>query len=290
MSAAFLYPTSLGNFPGADSLLLAPVIQKEVGVTSTSAATSQMAGVATTSGLQTLASSHASSASSSGIHLAARNTASSTTSFLLPTAATLAAFVTTRRRMAKQVRRAVQLRSAGTGTTSDPVKPHWLGAGLEELSKSYAAILVDEDALIIGGTPLPWAIDCLEELGRCGIARVVLLRGRQDPSEPEPKYLELGKHFDAALPLTTLDVIPAACELASWHLKSPDIQEGRLLLVGADEALVQAVECDETMYSVDTALVCSTPGFCDTFGLHAAPNIDVPANGGKFVEPRDDCW
>merc|ERR1712079_985349 len=60
---------------------------------------------------------------------------------------------------------------------------------------------------------------------------------------------------------------------------------GRALVVCSTAALVGAARASQ----LDSVVICTGP-LSSAFGLAPAPSIDVPANGGKFVEPGRDTW
>ena len=59
-------------------------------------------------------------------------------------------------------------------------------------------------------------------------------------------------------------------------------QGGKTLVVGDTPQLIEAA----TNAGLEAAFVCSGK-HSSAFGLSAAPAIDVPANGGHFVEPEE---
>merc|ERR1712232_1327138 len=65
----------------------------------------------------------------------------------------------------------------------------------------------------------------------------------------------------------------------------------RFLVVGDSAIVAQATEMLARLQEccVDSALVC-TGSLSAAFKLSPAPRIDVPANGGHFVEPDSSCW
>ena len=157
--------------------------------------------------------------------------------------------------------------------------PRWLGGGLQEVAAEYTQVVVSGEGCIYSpGKLFPWAEDCLRELKECGI-RVVVLQ-----SFGSPDLLTLGlredMHFDAVLRNEYSESEAKLAELLEI-LENAQKQSERTLVVGECRLLVEAAQCA----GLEAAFVCSGKHSSE-FGLSAAPAIDVPANGGHFVEPE----
>lgn len=152
----------------------------------------------------------------------------------------------------------------------------WLGGGLEEIIAEFNCVVVFGRGCVHDQwTAYPWALDCLLELRSTGA--VVIIAEHFANSADEAQLLNLGllkgHHFDSV-----------------FHIKTPEEAkqmmsefEGAVLVVG--ESGLQAELAKEAGASF--AVVCTGSSSLE-FGLSPAPLIDVPANGGRFVEP--DGW
>lgn len=159
------------------------------------------------------------------------------------------------------------------------LRPQWLGGGLEEVAGEYDGFVVASACVFNEATPrsFPWAVDCLEELRRSGAA--VALPATE--AEAVAHGLEAGVHFDE---LAVASSGGPALAHAADSLRSHGAR--RLLAVGESADFVLTTRQDPDL---DVALVC-TGSLSEAFGLAAAPTIDVPADGGHFVEPDANVW
>jgi len=145
---------------------------------------------------------------------------------------------------------------------------------MQELATDFGQVVVGGEGCIYNSNKLfPWAEDCLRELKECGI-RVIILQ-----SPDSEAFLTLGLckdlHYDEALASESGSKLVHLLE----NIRS---QGGKTLVVGDTPQLIEAA----TNAGLEAAFVCSGK-HSSAFGLSAAPAIDVPANGGHFVEPEE---
>lgn len=183
-----------------------------------------------------------------------------------------------------------------------PPWPEWLAAGLVEVAPACSSIFVaTEDVIHDGKKSFPWAVDCLEELIQAG-TNIVLLHPATEAVE-EDEYtgsflaraslerfgLTPGKHYSSLLPVS-------GPEIQSWadaftHAASVAVADSKesgcsgMLAVCASVTALQGARAA----NMDTSLIC-TGSLSEAFDLSPAPKIDVPADGGQFNEPEEDCW
>lgn len=148
---------------------------------------------------------------------------------------------------------------------------------MEEVVEEYDCVLVSEEVIFTAGRSFPWALDCLCELGSRGVWRLLLIA--QDAVDLAALGLIRGEHFDAVEHGCCGEEHAISAGAASCGCR------GRKLVVGGDVGAIRGAQAA----GLDSALVC-TGALSESFGLAAAPVIDVPADGGKFIEPDEDCW
>ncbi|CAJ1426364.1 unnamed protein product [Effrenium voratum] len=139
--------------------------------------------------------------------------------------------------------------------------PCWLGGGMQEIVSSFDTFVVAGEGTIHKDERVfPWAADCLQELKAAG--KTVLLLCTTSELHP----LGLSQQFDSVGDLQTL-------------------ANKRVLVVGDSLHQMQSARAA----GLACALVCSGQ-LSEAFQLSPAPRLDVPANGGHFVEPDGACW
>ena len=146
------------------------------------------------------------------------------------------------------------------------------------MADKYAQVLVSAEGCIHSqGKVLPWAEECLRELRDRGI-RVIILESLAAPDLSQ-WGLQKDLHFDDVLRHESKPQLLNALREAREHSK-------RTLVVGDSLLVMEAAHSA----GADVAFVCSGK-HSGEFGMSAAPTIDVPANGGHFVEPESmsDC-
>lgn len=166
-----------------------------------------------------------------------------------------------------------------------PSQPRWLGGGLEEVVEEYQGYIIDGlGVLHDGARAFPWALDCLNELRAAGATIVVVVDGND--LEGNTALAELGiirgQNFDAVMPRH----VAIAESIDAWLAQARSTAGGeRALMVTSFATHLPPTYA----VGIDAALVCTGEHSSD-FGLAKAPQIDVPANGGHFVEPDCTCW
>ena len=148
---------------------------------------------------------------------------------------------------------------------------------MQEVVTEFNQIIVAGEGSIYSlEKSFPWAEDCLRELKEYGV-RVVILQSLGSP-DLSKLGLNVGVHYDAVI------WHESALELLSTLAEA---REQNTLVVGDSLNLMQAAHSA----GLKSAFICSGK-HSSVFGLSAAPKIDVPANGGHFVEPEgmlDGC-
>ena len=145
---------------------------------------------------------------------------------------------------------------------------------MQELATDFGQVVVGGEGCVYNSNKLfPWAEDCLRELKECGITVIIL----QSPDSAALLTLGLCKdlHYDQALASESGSQLLHILK----HIRS---QGAKTLVVGDSSQLIEAA----TNAGLEAAFVCSGK-HSSAFGLSAAPAIDVPANGGHFVEPEE---
>ena len=132
---------------------------------------------------------------------------------------------------------------------------------MQEIVSSFDTFVVAGEGTIHKDERVfPWAADCLQELKAAG--KTVLLLCTTSELHP----LGLSQQFDSVGDLQTL-------------------ANKRVLVVGDSLHQMQSARAA----GLACALVCSGQ-LSEAFQLSPAPRLDVPANGGHFVEPDGACW